>query len=357
MRTLASSLQPSLCACLIALLASFATFPAWAEESAADSRPDLLDEAVVRSAEQGLAYLAKVQAVDGSFPGGDYPNVCAALASMAFMASGHFPGRGTYGNNLERAVLWLAKRADQRGYFGGDGGRMYGHGMCALALAEAYGMLRSRKDNLLVKEALEKAVKLIVSCQTRGGQHDGGWRYEPEPGDADLSVTAWQVQALRGAQNCQIPVPNETISHAIGYLNRCYSKGHKGFAYQPGQAPSLAMMCAGIVVMHTLKEADSDLVREAGKRALAQSFNEWGGSYFYYRSYYAAIAGLMLGEEGQKAINTPLEKLLLSKQNADGSWPEAPNMGAGRQAGPVYFTSFACLVLAARYQYLPIYQE
>jgi len=315
-----------------------------------------LDDAVVTAAERGLDYLAKVQLPDGSFSGG-YPNVCAALGSMAFMASGHFPGRGQYGANMERSVLWLTKQADERGYFGGDGGRMYGHGMCALALGEAYGMLRGRKNNLLVKAALEKAINLIVSSQTKGGRLDGGWRYEPQPGDADLSVTAWQVQALRGAQNCQIRVPTETISRAIGYLKRCYSKGHQGFAYQPGQSPSPAMMSAGIVVMHTLKEADDRSVRDARKRLLTGSFDDWGGTYFYYRSYYAATAGLMLGDAGQKRISIPLEKVLLSKQNEDGSWPPAPSMGGGEHAGPVYFTSFACLILAARYQYLPIYQD
>lgn len=312
---------------------------------------------VVEAVEKGLGYLARTQSADGSFTGGQYSHVQAALASMAFMASGHFAGRGKYGQNFERAVLWLVKRQDKRGYFGLDGGRMYGHGMCTLALSEAYGMLRNRKDNQKVQKALQKAINLICASQAKGGRNNGGWRYEPRPNDADLSVTAWQVQALRGAQNCQITIPADTINRAIDYIRRCYHRGQKGYSYSPGGGPNMPMRCAGVVIMHTLKEGEQEQVKEAGQALLKQSFNRWGGSYFYYQSYYAATAGLMVGDEGRKRINEPLEKVLLPQQRQDGSWPPAPSMGGGQSAGPVYFTSFACLILAARYEYLPIYQE
>jgi hypothetical protein len=312
---------------------------------------------VVEASERGLAFLAGIQRPDGSFPG-QYPNAGAALASMAFMACGHFPARGRYGANLERAVQWLVEQPDPRGYFGRDGSRMYGHGMCALALAESYGMLRSRSANQKVRNVLDRAVQLIVSCQTKGGTNDGGWRYEPEPGDADLSVTAWQVQALRGAQNGQIPVPQETVSRAVEYVRRCYHRREKGFAYQPGMPPEMPMMCAGIVVMNTLKEGEQDIVRDASEKLLARRFGVWGAQHFYYQSYYMATAGLMLGPEGHERICQTLEKMFVERQNADGSWPQAPGMSsAAREAGPVYTTSLACLVLAARFQYLPIYQK
>ena len=117
------------------------------------------------------------------------------------------------------------------------------------------------------------------------------------------------------------------------------------------------MRSAGLVVMRTLKEIEHDSTKQAGRELLEQRFGTWGGRYFYYQTYYAATAGLMLGKDGQQAINVPLEKLLISKQNTNGSWPAAPSMGEGERAGPVYCTAFACLALAARYQDLPIYQE
>ena len=310
-----------------------------------------------KACERGLAYLARTQKSDGSFPG-KYSNVSCALASMAFMASGHFPGRGKYGDNLERAVLWLAGRPDERGYFGLDGGKMYGHGMCTLALAEAYGMLRTRLDNLKVRDSLEKAVNLVVACQGKPnhGAANGAWRYEPRPGDADLSITCWIIQAIRSAQNCQIKVPDETITLALDYMSRTYHPVAKGYAYTPGGSPSLEMRAGGFVVMNTLKQKELDQVKEAGRVLLnvSNQYAGWGGGYYYYRTYYAATAGKMLGEEGFKRLNTPIEKQLVGHQNNDGSWPDITGHSG---QGNVYSTSFACMALAVRYQYLPIYQE
>ena len=46
-----------------------------------------------------------------------------------------------------------------------------------------------------LRDALERAVALIVSSQN----DQGGWRYEPRPADADISVTVMQLVALRAA--------------------------------------------------------------------------------------------------------------------------------------------------------------
>ena len=59
--------------------------------------------------------------------------------------------------------------------------------------------MTGRKD---VKTKLEAAIKLIEDTQTQNGdpRYDGGWRYDPRQGDADLSVTVVQVLALRGRE-------------------------------------------------------------------------------------------------------------------------------------------------------------
>ncbi|MDA1140311.1 MAG: terpene cyclase/mutase family protein [Planctomycetota bacterium] len=339
---------------LLGLLLSLALIPPSTLSAQTTPVESILEDRAVKSCERGLAYLAEIQNTDGAIVKGQYPNVCTALSCMALMASGHFPGRGKFGKNLERGILWLAKQADAKGYFGNDGGRMYGHGMCTLALTEAYGMLSSRRDNMTVRDVLEKAVNVIVGSQTPSGHHQGGWRYNPTPGDSDLSVTAWQVQALRGAQNCQISIPRDTIARAIDYISRCYHRGAKGFGYQPGGGRTDPMRSAGVVLMHTLKEGERDIVKEAGESLLQRSFGSWGGGYYFYQNFYSATAGLMLGEAGENKINIPIEKTLIAHQREDGSWPRAPG---GYGAGEAYYTAFSCLILAARFQYLPIYQE
>ena len=48
-----------------------------------------------------------------------------------------------------------------------------------------------------IREKLTKAVNLIVNTQNS----EGGWRYQPQRRDADISVTICQVMALRAARN------------------------------------------------------------------------------------------------------------------------------------------------------------
>jgi hypothetical protein len=61
---------------------------------------------------------------------------------------------------------------------------MYGHGFATLFLGEVYGMTGDET----VKEKLQKAVRLIQKTQNP----EGGWRYQPVPYDADISVTITQ---------------------------------------------------------------------------------------------------------------------------------------------------------------------
>ena len=72
-------------------------------------------------------------------------------------------------------------------------GPMYSHGFGTLFLAEAYGMTRRPE----IREKLRKAVQLIIDTQN----NEGGWRYDPSPTGADISVTIMQVMALRGAKD------------------------------------------------------------------------------------------------------------------------------------------------------------
>src|SRR4051794_25143986 len=58
--------------------------------------------------EKGLAWLASKQAADGSFGtnGGGYgaQSAITGLAGLAFMSAGNLPGRGKYGDNVQKAV-------------------------------------------------------------------------------------------------------------------------------------------------------------------------------------------------------------------------------------------------------------
>ena len=69
-------------------------------------------------------------------------------------------------------------------------------------------------------------MKLIVGSQNK----EGGWRYLPKVGDADLSVTVTQLMALAAARDAGVDVPKETIDRAIDYVKKSQN-GDGGFRY------------------------------------------------------------------------------------------------------------------------------
>src|ERR1044071_8816141 len=147
---------------------------------------DEITEAQKIAVEKGLAYLASKQAKNGSFGAGHGATGghagITALGGVAFMAAGNLPGRGKYGEQVQRCLDFIIANTQESGLIASDNshGSMYGHGFATLFLGEVNGMTGDED----VKEKLQKAVRLIQKTQNR----EGGWRYTPAPIDADISV-------------------------------------------------------------------------------------------------------------------------------------------------------------------------
>ena len=317
---------------------------------------------------RGLAYLASRQQPDGHWSSGGYRGDVAitGLCLMAFLASGHQPGRGKYGLVLNEAVDFLANSVRMDGQYGspglvsskpGEGGPpMYGHGFATLALAEVYGMTH-RKD---LKPKIESAIKLIEDTQNKnpGNQWtDGGWRYQPRQGEADISVTVVQVLALRGARNAGLKVNQSTIDRAIEYMKRC--NGYDGgFTYQVRSGGSgVARTGAGVLslMMAGLRESEECQkgLRYLKDRPLSAN-NDWAHlQHFYYGIYYVTQAMYQAGGDYWKAWYPPIRDRLVRNQGSDGEW--AAN--GYSEAGPEYATAMSVLVLQVPAGLLPIYQK
>jgi len=310
-----------------------------------------IDKAIAK----GLGYLVSKQKPDGRFEG-DMPNTYTALSCMALMAAGQLPGQSKYGENLERGIMYLVRAGKkEKGYFGNEGkARMYGHGICTLALCEAYGMMERKEDNKAIKEVLDRSLKLILYSQaSKKDVHHGGWRYEPHPRDSDLSVTVWQVLCLRSAQNCQLDVPQDAIDKAIDYVRRTTKKG-QGFAYQQNGNASPAMRTCGCVALLALgahhDKKDKELIAQSA--SLLKDFDPRSGSHYWYTMYYLATAANMLGDETRENFLPKLENTIIKMQQGNGELPKHNG-----HAGGVYSTAFGVICLCVHYQYLPIYQE
>jgi hypothetical protein len=244
---------------------------------------------------------------------------------------------------------------------------MYGHGIATLCLSEMMGMGVDRDQERILRKYTTKAVDLIlVSQKARKGNaaHRGGWRYDPTSNDSDLSVTVWQLMALRSAKNAGIDVPKEAIDMAVRYLKRSYysprdARGrpvnlNSGCGYMPNQPPRYSTTAAGLLSLQVCGEYDApEVIGSVNwlKRKVVNKREQW----FYYGTYYYSQG--MQKRKGDTARNARdiTEKLLMPLQSVDGSWSGNNGMEGG--AGRVYCTSLAMLSLSVKYHFLPIYQH
>lgn len=331
----------------VSLLASAAQ----AQDATVETKSELLTPQTEQAIRQGLDYLSTRQQQDGSFGSDGYRRNVAvvSLAGLAFLSNGSATGRGPYGRNVSRCLTYILEHADESGFInaseGSSHGPMYGHGFATLFLAEAYGM----QPDPAVREKLVKAVKLIVNTQN----DEGGWRYQPERRDADISVTICQVMALRAARNAGVYVGNETIDRCTDYVKRCQN-ADGGFAYMlPGGESAFPRTAAGVVALYSAGVYDGEEVRRGleylqlhmPKADDVQSAD----NHFYYGHYYAVQATWQAGGDTWRRWYPAVRDLLMSRRGKDGEWFD--------QICPEYGTAMACLILQMPDNYLPIFQR
>lgn len=318
---------------------------------------------VTKAVDRGLEYLRGKQLKDGSWisPGYDKNTGIVSLVIMAFLARGHEPGRGPYGEVLDRAIIWILENQHQGMIVSAKShGPMYSHGISTLMLGEVIGMVsESRSGFERIHRVHRTAVNVILRAQNvpkRTPYDFGGWRYYRNSDDADLSVTGWQLLALRAAQEVGWKVPKKNIDQAVNYVLRCAEPGG-GFRYQPyDQTRNIAMTGTGILSLQICGQHDSRAARQGGDWLLRHPLR-WEERFFYYSAYYAAQAMYQLGGKHWERWRPISESVLLGKQSTEGSWPVPPSDMLEGQAGTAYTTAMAILSLAVEFHYLPIYQR
>ena len=303
------------------LLIGFA-LPAQAQEKSPEqSSAKLLTPAAQRSIALGLKWLESQQHDAGSFGSGNLRGNAAvcALAGMAMMADGSTPGRGPYGQHVNRCVVYLLANTQPSGFISGPDssyGPMYGHGFATMFLAECYGM--SPRPEL--RDKLSKAVKIIVDSQNK----EGGWRYQPvRVAAADISVTVCQIMALRAARNAGLFVPNETINRSIDYVKRSQNPDG-GFMYMIGPAArsDFPRSAAAVVALYSAGIYKGPEVAK-GLEYL-KTFTPADGvtrreSYYFYGHYYAVQAMWQAGGDHFAPWYAAVRDDLISRQRDDGN--------------------------------------
>jgi prenyltransferase beta subunit len=337
---------------LIAVVAALTAIPAAPRRAPADvARTDdkpaedkvKMDKETKKAVDKALRFLANKQDADGSWGN----TAVTGFTLLAFMANGHVPNQGDYGKVVSKGVQHLLAAAREDGYLVGTrGGNMYCHGMAALALTQVYGMTGDEE----VKKVTKKAIDLIIKTQN----NEGGWRYDPSPTGADISVTIMQVMALRGAKDSGLQVPDKTMADSIKYINKCRDTRTGGYRYQPySSGPGFARTAAGVCVLQLCGEYEADDIKKAVE--YMERIGE-DRAHYWYGHYYAAHALNQVGGEVWEKYYKKMRDMLLSPgyQRETGEWYDSRREAA---YGPAYQTSIAVLILSVPTHYLPIYQK
>jgi prenyltransferase beta subunit len=331
---------------MIALLAAWAPRAHGVEEEDTVT-VDSETEGVINGA---LAYLAKSQGLNGAWsqsPGGNTePVAMTGYALMAFLSTGNLPDEGEYGRNVTSGMNYLLNQIQPDGILRGvdQGKYMYSHGIATVALCELYGQTRSP----VLRERLNQLVRVILDGQSPLG----GWRYKPEPRDADISVTVLQVAALRAAMNAGLAVPQESIDHAVAYIGKCYVPGAGGFTYQPGQGAGFARTAAAIYSLQVCGKYEDPTVAKGSDYLFANDSERQ--QWWPYGCYYAAPAQYMIGGEVWRRWYGEMKRKLLSTVVSEGGMEYWKH---GGELGPVYTTAVFVTILAMPYHYIPLYQR
>jgi hypothetical protein len=313
----------------------------------------MITPAARRAIDRGLEWLASRQNDDGSFgaePHRANVGICG-LAGLALMSGGSTPDRGPYGQQVSRALDFVLANAQQSGFIAEAAAAadrpMYGHGFATTFLAECYGM----SPRAELRDKLSRAVKLIIHAQNK----EGGWRYQPQREDADVSVTVCQVMALRAAHNAGIFVPKETRDRAIEYIKRCQNSDG-GFmyiqlaggdsAFPRSAAAVVGLNSAGMYQDPKIVKALDYLMKFLPAEGLSRH-----ESYYEYGQYYAAQAMWQAGGSRWARWYPAIRDEIVGRQQQDGSW--APADTSGRE----YATAMLTIVLQMPETELPIFQR
>ena len=189
---------------VVALLTVVAAHPAHA---AIEEKNNAVDESLHRATQYIMSQQDGTGAIHNKLRN---ETAMTALATLALGSLGHQPSDpSAEGQAMKKALQFVVgpERKEADGYFGRkDGSRMYGHGITTLMLAEMLGMGADAQMDEALRDRCRKAIDLILRAQRvpKNDANRGGWRYSPDAGDSDMSVTVWQTMALRAAKS--VPV-------------------------------------------------------------------------------------------------------------------------------------------------------
>ena len=325
----------------------------------------------------GLRWLAAQQLRDGSWSfllkqGGCAGNCSDAgtqntkmgatgLALLPFLGAGYTHQDGKYKDVVGKGLEYLTRNmkvANNAGKLYEDGlnthGHMYSHGLCSIALCEAYGMTQ---DKALLAPA-QMAINYIANTQH---PTNGGWRYNT-PDLGDTSVVGWQIMAMKSAHISYLKVNLDVVKNASKFLDSVQFSDGAAYGYMaPKDRPNNGATTAIGLLCRMYMGWDKD--RPAMAKGVDTMVAKGPSPQDMYYNYYATLAIRNLGNKDPRwkdDWNPKMREQLISTQVIakgveQGSW-SFQGGHANNHGGRLYNTAMAVLTLEVYYRYKPVYQ-
>lgn len=274
---------------------------------------------------------------------------------------------------IDRAEAWLLdalpdlRRADQTALY-----NVWGHAYALQALARMHDR---HADNPEMLERIAERIEQQFDMLTRYESVDGGWGYydfrfgTKRPSSDSISfVNATGLVAFHEVRERGFEPPSPVVQRAIAATER---QQKRDFSYlygeylkyrpvhpvnRPGGSLGRSQAC-NIALRYWEREQITDevlsdwlerLILRNGWLDLGRKkpipHESWfavAGYFYYYGHYYAALCVEALPEEQQSRFHGPLARLMLDRQEKDGSWWDYPLYDYHQPYG----TAFALLTL------------
>ena len=328
------------------------------------------EEAVVKS----LKWLQKQQNKDGSWGGTPQNYKCAmtGLALLSYLAHCETPLSEDFGETVLKGISFLVDQGVKNPVISLVPQRnevSYDHAVATYALCEAYTFCKQMDIPSIAN--LEKVVIKAVDKILDNQNVDGGWAYNYNTkagAHTDLSVTGWNVQALKAAEHGGIkPTKGDirsTLRKASSYVRKNVMPDGK-FAYKEnGNMPRSSLVGVGVLSLQMTGNG-SDSAARKGLDWIKNNVKtlQWGqGSGTenvksnLYMHYYCVQAAMNRGGDVWTSYNKAFRDAVLSGQNADGSFRKNDVgyvSGMTGKSENIYRQCLATLMLETYYRFLP----
>ncbi|MFC7338827.1 prenyltransferase/squalene oxidase repeat-containing protein [Haloferula chungangensis] len=319
---------------------------------------------------KGLDWLQKTQNPDGSW-GKSKKAAMTGLAVLAYLGHCETPLSEKYGETVLKGITYIVNvgvKKKGRLVDGNEPNPMpYEHAIATYALGESTTFCKQLGLNIpKLEEITQQAGQYIIDNQhTKSGGWDYGYAEDGKRG-GDLSVTAWQIQALKACKHTGLDFRNMSgsIKNALQYVEECQNRDG-GFDYLPGRKSHSpdgysTLTGAGMLSFQMWEKENHAAVRQGAKYADKNAkfkYNE--ADCDLYGHYYLAQAMIARGGPEWKKYNDMIRDELLKNQGADGSWKKPGggtkvNAVAAQFVNDAHYRNCLCiLMLETYYRFLP----